>query len=34
MFVYITTTVMPPFIIIGLAFMLAHEIYKYMKGDE
>lgn len=34
MFVYITTAVMPPFIITGLVFMLIHEIHEYMKGDK
>lgn len=34
MFTYISTAVMPPFILMGLAFMLIHEIHGYMKGDE
>lgn len=34
MFIYITTAVMPPFVLMGLTFMLIHEIHEYIKGDK
>ena len=34
MFIYISTVIMPPIILIGCAIIIVHEVKSLLKGDD